>query len=214
MSAPRSRREQYSEATRTALLDAATQRFATHGFAGTGLEDIAADIRATRGAVYHHFSSKKALFEAVLDEQEIAGLAHIKAARAAAPDPWQGALAAVEAFLDQCLDPVYSRIVWQEGPIALGWKAWQEAEGKYAYAHIEEVLGELVALRLLDPIPLGTATRICFWLLGSAGLALAETDPAGQPALRAEFSSVIGRMLGGLRSGQPANHGVGEQPAG
>ncbi|MFC5287528.1 TetR/AcrR family transcriptional regulator [Actinokineospora guangxiensis] len=200
MSAPRSRREQYSDATRAAILDAATHRFATNGFAATGLEDIAADINATRGAVYHHFASKKALFEAVLTEQEIAAITRTRTAHQSAPGPWQGALAALEAFLDQCVDPVYSRIVWLEGPIALGWAAWQEAEQKYALAHIGDILGELVAEGLLDPIPLETATQITFTVLGTAGLALAQAPPDEQPRLRAEYADVIARMIGGLRS--------------
>ncbi|GGS41508.1 TetR/AcrR family transcriptional regulator [Actinokineospora fastidiosa] len=200
MPAIRSRREQYSEATRAAILDAATRRFATSGFAATGLEDVAADIQATRGAVYHHFASKKALFEAVLEEQEVIGFRWIERARAAASDPWQGAMAAMEAFLDQCLDPVYSRIVWQEGPIALGWQAWQESEKKYAYAHIAEILAELVGAGLLSPLPEETATHVCFTMLGSAGMALAQADPADQPRLRAEYGDVFRRMLAGLRA--------------
>jgi AcrR family transcriptional regulator len=199
MPASRSRREQYSDATRAALLEAATRRFATDGFAGTGLEDIAADINATRGAVYHHFASKRALFEAVLTEQEIAAITRTRAAHRAAENPWQGALAAMEAFLDQCVDPVYSRIVWLEGPIALGWAAWQEAEQKYALAHIGDILGELVDEGLLAPIPLETATQITFTVLGTAGLALAQASPADQPRLRAEYADVIGRMISGLR---------------
>ncbi|MGW5052306.1 TetR/AcrR family transcriptional regulator [Actinokineospora sp. NPDC004072] len=201
MPAPRSRREEYSDATRAAILDAATRRFATAGFAGTGLEDVATDIAATRGAVYHHFASKKALFAAVLDEQEVGCSRRIHQARTTAADPWAGALAAMEAFLDQCLDPVYSRIVWLEGPIALGWQVWQEAEKKYAYAHIREILAELVDAGLLDPLPQETAANLCFTALGTAGQALAQADPADQPRLRAEYSEVIGRMLAGLGAG-------------
>jgi len=57
-----SRRELYSEATRAALLDEATRLFATRGYAGTSLEDVAVASQVTRGAVYHHFDGKQALF--------------------------------------------------------------------------------------------------------------------------------------------------------
>lgn len=200
MSAVKSRREQYSDATRAALLEAATRRFATDGFNATGLEDIAADIRATRGAVYHHFSNKKALFEAVLDQLEGVAIQRITARRAEAGDPWLGAMAALDAFLDQCLDPVYSRVVWREGPIALGWQAWQAAEQKYACGVIEEIVGDLIARGLLAPLPLGTTTRVTFWLLGSAGLELADAPPERQHPLREELGLVIRRMILGLRA--------------
>jgi AcrR family transcriptional regulator len=66
MTEVKSRREMYSEATRAALLDEATALFAERGYAGTSLEDVASASQVTRGAVYHHFASKQALFEAVL----------------------------------------------------------------------------------------------------------------------------------------------------
>jgi AcrR family transcriptional regulator len=53
-----------------ALLDEATALFAERGHAGTSLEDVASASQVTRGAVYHHFASKQALFEAVLGLQE------------------------------------------------------------------------------------------------------------------------------------------------
>ena len=46
----RSRREMYSEATRAALLAEATALFATRGYAGTSLEDVATASQVTRGA--------------------------------------------------------------------------------------------------------------------------------------------------------------------
>ena len=88
MSTAKSRRDQFSEATRAALLDAATRRLATLGFAGTSLEDVAADIQATRGAVYHHFSSKRALFEAVFEDLEHEAVQVSLKASAAGRDAW------------------------------------------------------------------------------------------------------------------------------
>ena len=201
MSGVKSRREQYSDATRAALIAAATTRFAAEGYTATALEDVAADIQATRGAVYHHFSSKKALFEAVMEELAGAAYEQIVAARAGTDSPWTAAMAALDAFLDRCLDPVYSRIVWQEGPVALGWRAWQACEQKYAYGQIEEILRDLVTRGEIDPVPLGAATRVTFWALGAAGLGLAEAEPRERAALREDYAEVARRLLLGLRSG-------------
>jgi AcrR family transcriptional regulator len=135
MSPVKSRREMYSEATRAALLEEATALFAERGYAGTSLEDVASASQVTRGAVYHHFAGKQALFEAVLDLQEVRATAEVVAAAAAAGagDPWEAAMLALDAFLDQCCDPTYGRLVWREGPAALGWHRWRECEEKYAY---------------------------------------------------------------------------------
>jgi AcrR family transcriptional regulator len=139
----RSRRELYSEATRAALLEEATRLFGTRGYAGTSLADVAVASQVTRGAVYHHFDGKQALFEAVLGAQETRAIARITAAATAA-DPLEAARQALDAFLDQCCDPIYGRLVWLEGPAALGWHRWRECEQKYAFGLVERFITALV----------------------------------------------------------------------
>lgn len=56
--------------TRAEILSAALDLFAERGFHGTSLRDIARAVGIREGAVYHHFESKDALFEAVLSEGE------------------------------------------------------------------------------------------------------------------------------------------------
>ncbi|RSD13276.1 TetR/AcrR family transcriptional regulator [Amycolatopsis eburnea] len=199
MSTVKSRREQYSEATRAALLSAATRRFAEHGFGGTALEDIATDIQATRGAIYHHFANKTALFEAVFEQLETEAMELSAAAAAGADDPWAAAFAALDAFLDRCCDPVYGRLVWQEAPIALGWLRWQAAEEQFAYGLVEQLIKALVDDGDLDGQPLETTTRLVFGMLGTAGMALAEASDVDKARLKAEYAAVIGRMASGLR---------------
>ncbi len=198
MSTVKSRRDQFSEATRAALLDAATRRFAELGFAGTALEDVAADIQATRGAVYHHFSSKKALFEAVFEKLETDAVERSAEAGARGTDAWQSALFALDTFLDICADPVYGRVVWQEAPIALGWARWEELENKFAYGLIEQYVRGLIEGGHIEPTPLETTTRIAFSMLGAAGQALAGAEESEKPRLKSEFAAVIGRLLAGL----------------
>src|SRR5918994_4120086 len=58
------RAEQVAQ-TRGALVDAGRRLFGEKGFRGTSVEDLARDARVTTGALYHHFPTKTALFEAV-----------------------------------------------------------------------------------------------------------------------------------------------------
>jgi AcrR family transcriptional regulator len=51
---------------REQILGAATEAFARTGFAGTGLDDIAAEAGVTRVILYRHFDSKLDLYRAVL----------------------------------------------------------------------------------------------------------------------------------------------------
>jgi AcrR family transcriptional regulator len=56
-----------AEATRSALIDAAIERFATDGLRAS-FDVVAADVGVTKGALYHHFGSKDGLVEAVYKE--------------------------------------------------------------------------------------------------------------------------------------------------
>src|SRR4051812_27035403 len=149
MSRTTSRRQQYSQATKAALLEAATRRFAEHGFGGTALEDVAADIQATRGAVYHHFAGKAALFEAVFDQLETDAVERTVRAARDGKDPWDTAFRALGSFLDVCCEPVYGKIVWQEAPLALGWHRWREREEQFSYGLVERYLGDMMDAGIL-----------------------------------------------------------------
>ena len=56
-----------SAATRGALLDAGIRAFATHGFDGARVEEIARDAGVNKALVSYHFRGKLGLFRAVLD---------------------------------------------------------------------------------------------------------------------------------------------------
>jgi TetR/AcrR family transcriptional regulator len=54
--------------TRAEIVAAAERRFAQHGFEGTRLEDVAADVGIRRAAIFYHFGDKQELYTEVLDE--------------------------------------------------------------------------------------------------------------------------------------------------
>jgi AcrR family transcriptional regulator len=194
----KSRRELYSAATRAALLDEATALFAERGYAGTSLEDVASASQVTRGAVYHHFASKQALFEAVLDLQEARVTAEVIAAASTA-DPWDAAMLALDTYLTHCCDPVYGRLVWLEGPAALGWHRWRECEKDYAYGLVERFIRDLVDGGYLRDTAFDSLVRFSFWMLGGAGLAVAEAPPEDKPQVRDEWRYLIGQAISSLR---------------
>ena len=194
----KSRRELYSAATRAALLDEATALFAERGYADTSLEDVASASQVTRGAVYHHFASKQALFEAVLDLQEARVTAEVMAAATTA-DPWDAAMLALDTYLTHCCDPVYGRLVWLEGPAALGWHRWRECEKDYAYGLVERFIRDLADGGYLRDTAFDSLVRFSFWMLGGAGLAVAEAPPEDKPRVRDEWRYLIGQAISSLR---------------
>ncbi len=128
--------QQRSEATRGKLLAVARGLFRSRGYARTSLEEIVSRAGVTKGAFYHHFPDKKALFVAVLHEIE-KGLMEASAAGASGPDSWSRFRAGCRAFLEASMDPAVQRILLRDGPAVLGWEAWREIDSRYSLGLIE-----------------------------------------------------------------------------
>jgi AcrR family transcriptional regulator len=62
------RTNEEAAATRDAVVVAALEVFADHGYAAATLADVAERANVTRGAVYHHFADKADLFLSTLRE--------------------------------------------------------------------------------------------------------------------------------------------------
>ena len=59
--------QQRSEETRSKIIESAIKLFSTRGFNAASVDDICKDAGISKGAFYHHFESKQALFLALLD---------------------------------------------------------------------------------------------------------------------------------------------------
>ena len=63
----RERQEAKSEASMSAVLDAALELFSTQGYRATPLRQIAVCAGVSVGNIYHHFPNKKALYQELID---------------------------------------------------------------------------------------------------------------------------------------------------
>ena len=55
-----------SEETRARILDAAVRRFALAGYDAASVDDICSDAGVSKGAFYHHYPTKQAIFLALM----------------------------------------------------------------------------------------------------------------------------------------------------
>ena len=198
---PRSRREDYTEATRRALLDSAAEAFVDRGFVDASLDEIARAARLTKGALYHHFAGKQDLFRAVFEEVEAEMIEAIRLAGAHESDPWRRMLAGIGAFLDVCLMPRYRRIALEEGPTALGWDLWRQIDEHYSLALVRAPLARLMRAGVLRPQPLDLMARVVLAALTEAGMAVAAA--ADRPAARREAETLLVELLTGFRADSP-----------
>jgi AcrR family transcriptional regulator len=146
----RTRREEYAEATRQALLAASREIFARVGYQAAGIEAISRAARVTRGAFYHHFEDKKALFDAVVVSLQAEAAARVQEISNGKTKIWERLYTGIDAYLDVSIEPAYARIVVQEAPVVLGNSRFAEIEEKYPMALLKATLkvlkreGELV----------------------------------------------------------------------
>ena len=192
-----SRRQEYTEATRRALLDSAAAAFVARGYADTSVDDVARGARLTKGAVYHHFGGgKRELFRAVLEEVRAELGVSILAAVEAEADPWRRLLAVFGAFLDACMTERYPRIALEEAPAALGWDSVREADAEYARG-LSLQLAALIDAGVIRPEPVDLLARVILAAVGEAGRVVADaSDP---DAARREADALLVQLLSGLR---------------
>lgn len=198
---PKARRAAQAEATRAALIDAAKRLFVDKGYHHTGTEEVvaAADV-GTRGALYHHFADKQALFEAVFVAVE-EGLV-IEAAKNLA-DPADGAFNQLRqgliGFLDASLTPQVQRILLIDGPAVLGWSRWRELESVYGLGAIRAMLelaieeGDLAAGQ-----PVAALAHVLLAAAEEAAMFIANAPD--QNEARDQSVQALNALLDGLRS--------------
>jgi AcrR family transcriptional regulator len=189
-----------SEQTRAALVGAARGLFAERGYAGVGTEEIVRAAGLTRGALYHQFEDKRALFEAVYVEieSELTDRIAKGALGGGISSPMDALRAGAEQFLDACTVPEVQQIALLDGPSVLGWDRWREIGAEHGLGLIEATLqaaidaGELVAqpVRPLAHVLLGAQDE-------SAMLVSRSESPE---RARAEVCQTLDSVLSALRT--------------
>lgn len=188
------------EAEKTALRirEVATAHFREHGYTDASLIAIAQEAGVTRGAIYHHFPSKQALYEAVVGELHATVLAGIEFAVADIADPWEQLVRGCEAFIETAIDPTVRQILLVEAPALLGWNAWREMDDRTSHASLMDVLIQLEAQEVVRPGSAEATARLLSGALNEAVLWIAQHDDTS--AAKAEIGNVFARMLEAIRS--------------
>jgi AcrR family transcriptional regulator len=119
------KRAAQGRATRGQLIEVATSLFADHGYEGTSIEAVLAAAGVSRGALYHHFAGKEALFAAVLEAVSDRVTAEVTDAVRDCGDPVDALHTGALAWIDLAGDPVIQRVMLVDAPSVLGWEQWR-----------------------------------------------------------------------------------------
>jgi AcrR family transcriptional regulator len=192
----RSRQSERAEETREALIATARTLFAKRGFAGVATEEIVRAARMTRGALYHHFTSKEDLFRAVYEDVERELVERIASDAMSAGDPVQALHAGARAFLDACEDPAVQRIALIDAPSILGWDQWREVGLRYGLGLVQATLQAAMDAELIERQPVRPLAHLLIGSLDEAAMLVARADDGGQT--KQEVAAAIERHLDAL----------------
>jgi AcrR family transcriptional regulator len=133
------------QATRERIIATARRLFAAEGYEGTSTESVLAKSGVSRGALYHHFHNKEALFAAVLEVVETDVASVTARASANAKDPVEALRAGFDAFLELARDPEVRQIVLIDAHSVVGWQKWREIDERHGFGRLKDALKSLAA---------------------------------------------------------------------
>jgi AcrR family transcriptional regulator len=188
-------------ATRAALLKAARTIFAEQGYAAAATEEIVRRAKVTRGALYHHFEDKRALFDAVASEvaREIAEKID---AMTPMDDPLKALIVGTGAFLDACLDPAVRRIYLIDAPAVLGWHRWREIDAPHGVRSLREGVSAMLAAHPVAGLAVEPTTFLLAGAFNEAALWVAEAkdEKAARREMDRSLLALIERLFAQSRS--------------
>lgn len=183
-----------TDTTRAALIAAARGLFLGRGYANTGTPEIVAAAGLTRGALYHHFADKSALFLAVAEQlaQEVADdVARGSAHHGRSID---ALLAGAEAYFSSMGQPGRARLLLLEAPTVLSPEQVMALSERAGSQALKEGLAQLLGAAG-EPAPLRELTMLLSAAFDRAALAMVQGEAPGP------YLDAFRRIFSGLARG-------------
>ena len=187
-----------SAATRTVLIAAGRRLWSQRGYAAVGTPEIAAAAGVTRGAMYHQFADKAALFGAVAEavESDVTARLGEHVAASGARDPAAALHAAVDGWLAACEEPEVRQVLLLDGPVVLGWDGFRDMALRHGLGLTEALLQAAIDAGQLAPQPTRALAHVLIGALDEGAMYLATAGD--RAAAREEVAAVLHALVDGL----------------
>jgi AcrR family transcriptional regulator len=194
---PRTQAER-SAATQHALITAARRLWGERGYADVGTPEIAEAAGVTRGAMYHQYADKAALFRAVLEalDQDIIERLQASVAAAEPKTPSETMHAMADAWLDIAGEPEVRQLMLIDAPSVIGWSEYREMSQRNSIDAAEQLLQAAIDAGQLRPQPLRPLALVLLGALDEAAMYLAGAEDRAQA--RHDVSAVVHALIAGL----------------
>ena len=185
-----------TEATRADLVRAARKLFTEKSYAETGTPEIVAAAGVTRGALYHHFADKQALFAAVVEQEAAAVAAEIDDASPPSLSARDALIAGSDAYLAAMQAPGRTRLLLIDGPAVLGRAGMDAIDDRHGNRSLREGLVAAMRAQSIARLPVDALTALLAAAFDRAALAI----EAGAPA--EDYRAVLMALIDGLAPAQ------------
>jgi AcrR family transcriptional regulator len=173
----RSNRER-TEATRGDLIAAAKKLFIEKGYGDTATPDIVAAAGLTRGALYHHFVDKRALFQAVVEQEAAAVVKEIDTASPAALGAREALMVGGLAFFNAMAVSGRTRLLLLDGPAILGRETMDRIDRENGGGSLRTGLEAAMRSGAMRDLPLDATAALLSAAFDRAALAIEAGAPA------------------------------------
>jgi AcrR family transcriptional regulator len=186
-------RVERGQSTRDTMVAVATRLFGERGYDGASIEAVLRESGVSRGALYHHFADKKALFEAVLESVEADAARRTVEAASGTTDPAGALRAGCEAWVRIAAEPEVRRIVLLDAPGVVGWARWREIDEQYGFGILKAALAAIAEDGRLDADLVDLFAHMILAALNEIALIVAQSPDRADATRRAQ--SAVDQLL-------------------
>ncbi|MEO0382937.1 MAG: TetR/AcrR family transcriptional regulator [Pseudomonadota bacterium] len=182
-----------TKATREALIGAARTLFVEKGYAETATPEIVKLAGVTRGALYHHFEDKTALFQAVVRvEFEAVEVEITEEATREPKDTIDALMLGSEAYMEAMRTPGRVRLLLLDGPAVLGRMKLDEIDRETSADALRLGLQAAMDAGEIKTLPVAplTAQLSAMFERAALGVSAGEDEQAHLAVLKALLTSL------------------------
>jgi AcrR family transcriptional regulator len=180
------------------LVAAAHELFMERDYDEVSTEEILARSGVSRGALYHHFPSKRDLFLAVYKASEQRVLQLVVVGAEDASTPFEALLGAARRYLELCeSDEELRRIGLTQSRVVLGWEGWRAAANELGLGVATALVSAAIEAGELPALDPEVTALVLFGALIEAAMQIVVAGDRATARQRSE--GVIIEMFEGLR---------------
>jgi len=181
-----------SATMRARLLAAARRLFVSKGYALTSTPAIVEEAGVTRGALYHHFPDKQAIFRAVVTAESAAVADMIGADDSPDTPAFDRLVLGARAYIEAMREDGRAQLLLVEGPAILGRETIHQIEAQHGDAALKIGLQEAIATGALPDLAIDTLVSLLSAMFERAAMEVTDGTAVS------DILDVIETIIGGL----------------